>query len=49
MTGLELCFKGDEPLIIPAEDIEKNESCWGKGGIYYAIITPNRSPLTVPY
>ena len=29
MTGLELCFKGDEALIIPAEDIEKNESRWG--------------------
>ena len=29
MTGLELCFKGNEALIIPAEDIEKNESRWG--------------------
>ena len=29
MTGLERCFKGGELLIIPAEDIEKNKSCWG--------------------
>ena len=29
MTGLELCFKGNEALIIPAEDNEKKESRWG--------------------
>lgn len=34
MTGLERCFKGKggfhgESLIIPSEDIEKNESRWG--------------------
>ena len=35
MSNLNLCF-GKQAEIIPSEDIEKNESCWGNE---YAFIS----------